>query len=105
MRAFAALRESDQLSGDCARVQAIARAHFGLDADETVLVSEHAGTLPGCPPLETVIAFWTELPDGSTQRHHCKVFKPVHQVCAADLPPPWMKPALVVAPDYACDCC
>ena len=102
---FADLRSDAAPSPACAHVEALTRARFDLNSGETVVVSEVASGLPGCPPLETVIAFWTDLPDGSTQRHHTKVFKPAHEVLADDLPPLWMKPALVVAPNFICDCC
>jgi nitrate reductase delta subunit len=50
-----------------------------------------------------VIAFWTD--DGET-RHHWKIFKPVAEVVDDDLPPSWMKPALVVpeGAEVDCDC-
>lgn len=83
------------------RVQAWVRQRFGLQPADAVLVTELVCALPGCPPLETVIAFWT----AGAVRHHLKVFKPVQQVLPDDLPPYWMKPALAVAPDGACDCC
>ena len=82
------------------RVREWTRARFNLPEQTTVLVSEVACGLPGCPPLETVIAFWT---DGD-KRHHWKVFKPVTQVCADDLPPSWMKNAIVVPDDFEVDC-
>jgi hypothetical protein len=82
------------------RVRAWTRARFRLDEQATVLVTEVACGLPGCPPLETVIAFWTE---GDT-RHHWKVFKPVADVTEDDLPPWWMKQALVVDEDFVADC-
>ena len=40
-------------------IEAWTRARFGLAAIDAVLVTELACRLPGCPPLETVIAFWT----------------------------------------------
>ena len=83
------------------RVQAWVRERFSLQPDDAVLVSEVVCALPGCPPLETVIAFWT----GNALRHHYKIFKPVQQVVPEDLPPYWMKDALAVPPDWACDCC
>ena len=82
------------------RVRQWTRARFKLDEQETVLVSEVACGMPGCPPLETVIAFWS---DGN-QRHHWKVFKPVAEVGEDDLPPSWMKPALVVPEGVEVDC-
>ena len=86
------------------QVAAWTRQRFSLAPEATVLVSELVCALPGCPPLETVIAFWTGTAD-PPQRHHYKVFKPVAQVLAEDLPPYWMKDALAVAPDDACNCC
>jgi nitrate reductase delta subunit len=82
------------------RVRAWTRRRFALPVDATILVSEVACTLPGCPPLETVIAFW----EGET-RHHFKIFKPVAEVVYDDLPFAWLKEALAVPEDFACDCC
>ena len=85
-------------------VQVWVRERFSLTPEQAVLVTELVCALPGCPPLETVIAFWT----GTAQaplRHHYKVFKPVQQVLPEDLPPYWMKNALAVPTDWACDCC
>ena len=82
------------------RIRQWTRARFRLPEETTVLVSEVACGLPGCPPLETVIAFWT---DGD-RRHHWKVFKPVADVTEDDLPPWWMKPALVVPDEFIADC-
>ena len=81
-----------------------ARGRFSLPPEATVLVSELECALPGCPPLETVIAFWTGPPE-RPQRHQHKVFKPLLQVQQDDLPPYWMKDALAVAADFASDCC
>ena len=83
------------------QVQAWVRERFSLAAGDAVLVTELACALPGCPPLETVVAFWT----GAGMRHHYKVFKPVQLVLQDDLPPYWMKAALAVPPDWASDCC
>jgi len=77
------------------------RARFDLSPDTAVLVSEVTCSLPGCPPLETVVAFWTE----GDKRHHFKLFKPVAQVVEDDLPPSWMKNALVVPEDFGAECC
>ena len=84
-----------------ARVRDWTRARYGLTEDETILVAEVACNLPGCPPLETVIAFWTE----GDKRHHYKIFKPVAEVVEDDLPPGWMKDALEVSDEFVCDCC
>ena len=74
---------------------------FQLPDETTVLVSEVACALPGCAPLETMVAFWTE----GDERHHFKVFKPVAEVVLDDFPPPWMKNALIEIKGFGCDCC
>ena len=77
------------------------RARFALGDADTVVVSELARVLPGFPPLETVVAFWTA--DGT--RHHFKVFKPVEGVVEEDLPPAWLKDALALSEGVECACC
>jgi len=76
------------------------RTRFMLAAADAVLVSEVACNVPGCPPLETVVVFWT----GET-RHHFKFFKPVRDVAAEDFPPAWLRNALAVPEGFECDCC
>jgi hypothetical protein len=83
------------------RLTAWTRERFKLPEDAAILVSEVACELPGCPPIETVIAFWT---DGDT-RHQFKVFKPITEVVLDDLPPTWMKPALVAVEGSGFECC
>ena len=100
---FGSFVSSRQQDAALARVEAEVRRRFKLAPTTTVLVTELACELPGCPPLETVIAFWTG--NGEPLRHHYKVFKPVQQVTQADLPPWWMKDALAVPPDWAGACC
>jgi hypothetical protein len=87
--------------GDLRRVKDFTRGHFRLGDDDTIMVTELACTLPGCAPLETVIAFWT----GDGTRHHYKVFKPVAEVVEDDLPPWWMKDALASDGLEGCSCC
>jgi nitrate reductase molybdenum cofactor assembly chaperone NarJ/NarW len=82
------------------RVRDWTRARFALADGETVMVSEMACTVPGCPPVETHIVFWT-----ATGRHHFKVFKPLAQVAEDDLPPAFMKNALIWAEGTECSCC
>ena len=74
---------------------------FSLARGETIVVSEGASALPGCPPLQTAIAFWTA--DGV--RHHFTVFKRVEDVAEDDIPPSWMKAALAMSDGVSCDCC
>lgn len=83
------------------RVKAMTRERLDLDDDIPVLVAQVACASPGCPPLETIVTFWT----GENLRHQFKVFKPVSQVTDDDLPYRWMKPTLVALEGYGCDCC
>ncbi len=83
------------------RVREWTRDRFGLTDDAVLMVSEVACSLPGCAPLETVVAFWTE----GNRRHHFKVFKPVADVVPDDFPPAWMKDALADVEWVGCPCC
>jgi nitrate reductase delta subunit len=83
------------------RVQAWTRERFGLAPDSAVLVSELECKRPGCPPLETLVAFWLE----DHQRRHFRVFKPLAEVVESDLPPAWLKDALCAEPDDEFACC
>lgn len=100
---FGNSRPSPEQSLALQRIETWTRERFSLAPAEAVLVSELACALPGCPPLETVVAFWTAGATDEPLRHHMKVFKPALQVTPDDLPPYWMKPAL--AADDAGDCC
>lgn len=82
------------------KVREWTQQRFKLSGETAILVSELECRLPGCPPLETVIAFWD---DG--KRHHFKLFKPVKQVTFDDLPFTWMKSELIVPDDFSCECC
>jgi nitrate reductase delta subunit len=77
------------------------RERFGLVDEDIVLVSEIARALPGSPPLETSVAFWT----GGGTRHHFTVFKPAEEVREDDVPPAWLKEALAASRGVDCDCC
>jgi hypothetical protein len=83
-----------------ARVRTWTRERFALAADAAILVSEVACRVPGCPPVETVVAFWI----GET-RHHFKFFKPARDIVFADFPPAWLRNALAVPDGFECDCC
>ena len=48
-----------------ARVRGWTKARFALTDDETLMVLELACSVPGCPPLETHVVFWT-----AAGRHH-----------------------------------
>ncbi|MCA1407599.1 hypothetical protein I6F26_23430 [Ensifer sp. IC3342] len=80
------------------QVKAWTRERFALADDVAIMVSEIACGLPGCPPLETVVAFWT----ASDRRHQFKVFKRAVEVREDDLPPSWMKNAIILDDDASC---
>ena len=82
------------------RLREWTRQRFKLSAEAAILVSELECRLPGCPPLETVIAFWE-----NDKRHHFKLFKAAAQVAFDDLPFTWMKSELIVPDDFSCECC
>ena len=83
------------------RVREWTRTRFKLSEDGAVMVAEVACRLPGCPPIETVVAFWTD----ADKRHHFKVFKPVVDVVEDDLPPAWLRSGLLVNEDDSfCPC-
>ena len=73
-------RKSPERSAALDRVREWVRGRFSLPDDAAILVAEVACAVPGCPPLETVIAFWSD-----ERRHHFKVFKPVAEVVCDDL--------------------
>ena len=77
------------------------RSRFVLTPDETVLIAEGPTSIPGYPPVETLIAFWT----GDGTRHHFKVFKPVVEIAEDDFPPPWLKASLAASDGITCACC
>jgi hypothetical protein len=77
------------------------RERFKLRAEDVILVSEIACSVPGCPPLETVVAFWPA--DG--KRRHFKIFKTAQEVVNDDLPYDWLIDALIVPEGQGCDCC
>ena len=77
------------------------RERFGLGPSAPILVSAVACSVPGCPPLETVAAFWTD--DG--KRYQFKLFKPPQQVVPDDLPYTWLKKSLEASEGAGLDCC
>lgn len=90
-----------QVEAAVVRVQDYTRMRFDLPPEAAVMVTELECSRPGCPPLETVVAFW----DVGDQRRHFRVFKPVGAVMLSDLPPAWLKDALCAEPDDEFACC
>ena len=83
------------------RVKDWTRSRFQLAEEETIVVTEIARALPGFPPLQTAVGFWTT--DGT--RHHFSIFKPVENVVDADIPPAWLKDSLALSEGVECACC
>jgi hypothetical protein len=81
------------------RIEDLVRARFDLSPGQLVLVSEDRARLSGAPNRMTTILFWTA-PD---ERHKLRIFKPAAQVAPADIPPRWLRGALM--DDGAADCC
>ena len=77
------------------------RSRFALGEADTVVVTEIARALPGFPPIETAVAFWSA--DGT--RHHFTVFKAVEGVAEEDLPPSWLRETLALSEGVECACC
>lgn len=99
---FGPMRRSDPARlAHADRVQAWTRARFGLAPDAVISVAQLACGVPGCPPVETVVMFWTA--DG--EHYHFKLFKRLEEVVEDDLPPAWYRDALRVVPGVECSCC
>jgi nitrate reductase delta subunit len=62
------------------RVREWTRARFKLTDDETIMVSEIACSVPGCPPIETHVVFWTGA-GGITSRSSSPLPKPPRTTC------------------------
>ena len=82
------------------RVKEWTRERFGLSPEAAIMVSEIACALPGCPPLETIVLFWT----ADQTRHHFKVFKRAQEIVDDDLPFAWMRKSLASTYDDV-GCC
>jgi nitrate reductase delta subunit len=80
-------------------IQAWTRRRFRLGPEAAVLVSEVVCARPLCPPLETVVAFWTN----DEKRHQFRLAKPLLDIAYDDIG--W----LIGAPDShdgsSWDCC
>jgi nitrate reductase delta subunit len=92
------------------RIRDWTRTRFALGPDMAILATEIECRTPGCPPIETIVAFWSERPEGDgsgepPRRHHFKIFKPAVDVAEDDLPPAFMKTALAETEMFGCPCC
>ena len=93
-------RNTDHLDA-VSRVKDWTRGRFRLEEHDLVMVSEIASKVPGHPPLQTAVSFWT----GEQDRHHFTVFKRVEDVLEDDIPPAFMKDALALSEGVSCSCC
>ena len=80
-------------------IQGWTRRRFKLPVEAPVLVSEVACTVPGCPPLETVVAFWT----ADDRRHQFKLYKPLREVLYDDVA--WLMGSPAAHEGSSWDCC
>jgi hypothetical protein len=94
-------RQRPEQAAAVERIKAWTRERFRLPEEAAILVSEVSCLLPGCPPLETIVAFWSD----QDTRHHFKVFKPLGEVVLDDVPPSWMKNALIAEEGASLECC
>jgi hypothetical protein len=97
---FRSLEKSPERLDAVERLARWTRGRFKLGREAAISVSEIACPLPGCPPLETVVAFWI-----GERRHQFKVFKPLEAVVAEDLPYAWLRASLAVSEGFDYDCC
>jgi nitrate reductase delta subunit len=82
------------------RLRGWTRDRFRLPEEAVVSVMQVECSQPGCPPLETVVAFWS----APGVRHQFKLFKTVTEAAEDDLPPWWMKNAIIAGEDDI-SCC
>jgi nitrate reductase delta subunit len=83
------------------RLRQWTRERFNLGDASVVMAAQIACVVPGCPPIETVVAFWTK--EGT--RYRFKVFKPIADVVYDDLPYAWLLPSLVDDGGLGLECC
>ncbi|NWB91419.1 hypothetical protein HX777_10110 [Pseudomonas agarici] len=77
------------------------RNTFSLSNQAVIAVAEISCQVPGCPPVETIIAFWND----DNTRYRIKLFKPLEEVLKEDLPLSWLLPSLQDDSEGGCDCC
>lgn len=85
---------------EASRVAALVRQGLALAASDVVTVVELRCRVPGCPPVETVVLILR-----GAARYRLRVFRPLPDVAADDLPPAWYLPALAFDGVEDCGCC
>jgi hypothetical protein len=97
---FGSVRRNPERKRLAERVAAWTRERFELPPGAAVSVSEIACGVPGCPPRETVVLFWI-----GEQGYQFKLFKPMAEVTAVDLPYQWLRETLAVEEGVGPECC
>ncbi|PPR10680.1 MAG: hypothetical protein CFH41_01670 [Alphaproteobacteria bacterium MarineAlpha11_Bin1] len=95
---FRRLGPEENIIKDIARVERMIRDRFGIPHSAIILVSEDLGFKPGFPRKETNAVFWKH-----DTRYRLKVFSPIAEVIADDLPMTWLLPSLEDTGEL--DCC
>ncbi len=94
-------RKDDAQRAALRQIKHWTRARFSLCEDDLTIVTEEEVRLPGVPPRQTLVVF--QCTDG--QKRHWRIFKPAVDVVDDDLPPGWMKDALITPEGFQCPCC
>jgi hypothetical protein len=98
---FVAARRSQEKLKSVTQLKVWTRERFDLREGVVVMAAEIACGIPGCPPIETVVAFWTK----DETRYRYKVFKPIADVLYEDLPYRWLLPSLIDDGGLGLECC
>jgi nitrate reductase delta subunit len=98
---LAPFSRSPDRAAAASRLKAWTRARFSLSSDATILVTELESALPGFPPLQTVVSFWSP----ERRHYHWRIFRPLEEVTEDDVPPAWYREALEVTAGLQCGCC
>ena len=98
---FAANRKGQEHYAALERVQEWTRDRFRIPQEAPVLVSDLQCTIDGCPPLQTLVAFWTE----NAERHHFKIHKAIAAIVPDDLPATWLEDGRFSMEGTGCACC
>lgn len=83
------------------RVQGWTRHRFHIPEDAPILVSELKCIIEGWPPIQTIVAFWTE----NAERHHFKIHKAIVEIVSEDLPAKWLDDGRFSLEGLDCTCC
>ena len=94
-------RKDDAQRAALRRIKEWTRARFSLTETELAMVTQEETRIPGAPPAHTLIVF--QCADGL--KRHYRIFKAAADVTEDDLPPGWMKDALITPEGYQCSCC